>query len=1432
MERSRTAVFIAAVIFIMSVLMPAAALASGEVDAGIRLGTDTVYGSRAADGTITANALAKQPPVLFATEDGPAKWYRCADSSFAASGPCISRDSTLALNADMLASGTGDTAYFKCFAGSDTCRFAITTVSEPMLEAVVSSDTDVTSIPYGEDITGCRVQASWNPPIPPEGITGYVWSLDSAPGTVKTDNGTLAQGGSAVQTPDGSLGISHFSAPGDYDLKCAPIGYNKSAIGITIRTAAPAGFARSVSMRADDESNGGSGTGDNTGSGSGEDNTGSGNGTEAGGSDGDDESQDSSGSEGSEGDSSGDGDSTGSEDPEPTAEPTPEPDAAPTLTGAVAMSGEEPYATASEGELCSAEVVASDPPSLSVTAEGGTGCEENPYQYRWYVCEDEESELPEEASPVATAAVLQPRQVKPAEEADGTVYYRCYVNVEGREAVAAQNFKLTTVESAQFVVDSAKTSPETVLNELPVGTVLSDITLGVRWDPPAVPAGFDAYTWSIESGPTGGSIATSAGTLRGRASLTTQDLVVELQRISVAGTYKLKCVPASSTGASSDLSVSFTLIAGAPKFQDKVAFYGVQGTDGHVSTWPTAKASSGKLALPVNTRFSLYIPGSTFGMTAETADSYDIEWQFRIGDSGSVQQIPSGYGFFGVDSTTLVSGPVSEDMNRWQFRMMVMCTTDTTLVDYSDWVALTVNPVPSITPRVAIYSSPTARNSEIKIGSGGTVTLEADVTNKSQFHLANICYQWYVERSGVGTTAIEGATDSTYTIKDIGPVLDGARYWCEAYNRGYLNETGVSSKVILSVETEDGTVVFSKPAGPSIQLLETGSGAVLSASARALGDSDVLYQWQRRSKTGNVTGITTTVAAQAYLGTAAYSDLQNAEDSTLVTGSLAPGVYEYSCKAYTEGNESRSVASAGFYLVVATSVTTPVIVSPATNTVVYEGGVFGQSKYLGCRAYLPDNSDPSYQWQTARATAGPWSDLDGFTASEMRIPSLSEQNNGQFYRCLVTNPKTNTSRASGAYRVSVWNASDMPVIVENPKSIEYSILGGPTDTGISSDNTVYMESAAWVESGANLYSQWQYQEMGSSVWQNVPGASQTRMDAPTGISGGTASGGRSRLVLQANADNWAPNGFYRCVWTTGSLQKPDSMLVPTTSSQAARLDLLYSGHPRIIDQSMGAEVPIGGTATFYVDIQIDDNSIPVYVWQMTRDGGKTWNNCITGVDGTGQYTNVFTTYGATREMFEENEDEGRATDDGSLFLYRCIVANRDLSFSTVSVPAPLVIHDVSSSTPSIVPGSGSQVVIARVDGTKYAKGPSVSGSGTTAMEYLNELGYEAPAGYTLELQTATGARVQDGAIVTSGMRLLLTQQKTSEVVDTADVVIMGDIIGTGTADLSQVVAIAAAYRGTRKLSGPFFQAALLVGGTTINLSDVVAEARLFRQSYT
>lgn len=104
-----------------------------------------------------------------------------------------------------------------------------------------------------------------------------------------------------------------------------------------------------------------------------------------------------------------------------------------------------------------------------------------------------------------------------------------------------------------------------------------------------------------------------------------------------------------------------------------------------------------------------------------------------------------------------------------------------------------------------------------------------------------------------------------------------------------------------------------------------------------------------------------------------------------------------------------------------------------------------------------------------------------------------------------------------------------------------------------------------------------------------------------------------------------------------------------------------------------------------------------------------------------------------------------------------------------------------------------------------------------------------PAGSQMIVTTPDGAVVAWNMPTSTG-QIVIVRDASGNIISQSTVVVKGDVLGIGRINLSQVVRLASAYRGTDPLSGAFLAAGKWTESNdqTITLTDLVIQARLYR----
>lgn len=107
---------------------------------------------------------------------------------------------------------------------------------------------------------------------------------------------------------------------------------------------------------------------------------------------------------------------------------------------------------------------------------------------------------------------------------------------------------------------------------------------------------------------------------------------------------------------------------------------------------------------------------------------------------------------------------------------------------------------------------------------------------------------------------------------------------------------------------------------------------------------------------------------------------------------------------------------------------------------------------------------------------------------------------------------------------------------------------------------------------------------------------------------------------------------------------------------------------------------------------------------------------------------------------------------------------------------------------------------------------------------------EVPEGMHLEITDVGGKPLGLDDRVATAHRFAAVSDKDGSTAQTGLIVVAGDILGTGTINMTQLVRMARVYTGLDELESPFAHAASLSGEGDVSLSDLVIEANAYRES--
>lgn len=108
--------------------------------------------------------------------------------------------------------------------------------------------------------------------------------------------------------------------------------------------------------------------------------------------------------------------------------------------------------------------------------------------------------------------------------------------------------------------------------------------------------------------------------------------------------------------------------------------------------------------------------------------------------------------------------------------------------------------------------------------------------------------------------------------------------------------------------------------------------------------------------------------------------------------------------------------------------------------------------------------------------------------------------------------------------------------------------------------------------------------------------------------------------------------------------------------------------------------------------------------------------------------------------------------------------------------------------------------------------------------------FDVDHGIIVEILDHSGLRVQDHMPLATGYQIVFRRSDNSTIISRFPVVVQGDVCGTGYMSLTQLVRHAQGYTGARALTGCYLSAGDFNDNGALELSDLVREAQLFRQT--
>ncbi len=740
-----------------------------------------------------------------------------------------------------------------------------------------------------------------------------------------------------------------------------------------------------------------------------------------------------------------------------------------------------------------------------------------------------------------------------------------------------------------------------------------------------------------------------------------------------------------------------------------------------------------------NDNTTFVVIGSGTGIT--------YQWQSSTNGGTTWNNVANGGVYTGATSATLTLTNVPSSMSGTFYRCMVSgtCTPSVT----SGPRLLLVNRRPSITGQPMSQTICLGSNTEFNtIGSGAGVT-----------------YQWQVSTNGGGTwsnvvngAVYSGATSTKLSLTNPSLGMHNNQYRCIV--SGTCPPSVTSGVATLTINT--APAITTQPMNSN-----TCPGANTSYSVVATG-TGLTYQWQfstnggavwnnlvdssiysnTKTATLNLTGamkvhdnyqfrcvvsgtcpspVTTTAATLTILdqpsitthgvnrticendnttfavtatGTGITYQWQSSTNGGTTWNNVANGgVYTGATSATLTLTNVPSSMSGTFYRCMVSGTCTPSVTSGPRLLLVNRrpsitGQPMSQTICLGSNTEfntIGSGAGVTYQWQVSTNGGGTWSNVvngavySGATSTKLSLtnPSLGMHNNQ--YRCIVSG----TCPPSVTSSVATLTINTAPAITTQPVNGSVCVVG----------DTSYTVAAT----GTGLTYQWQFSTNGGAVWNNL-------------VDSSIYSDTKTATLKLTGASATHHNYQFRCV-VSGTCPSP-----VTTTAATLSVNTL----PTIVSQSGNVVVCHGDNTSF--SVSATGTSI-MYQWQVSTNGGGTWNNVTNSGKYNGAQTAMLNIIGAPVAW--------------NSYQYRCVVSGACTptvmsAARTLTVNAlPNVTMNPSHST--ICEGNNTSFSISATGtGISYQWQVSSNG-GNTWGNVSNSMLYSGATTSTLNLTGATSA---------------------------------------------------------------------------------------------
>ncbi len=574
--------------------------------------------------------------------------------------------------------------------------------------------------------------------------------------------------------------------------------------------------------------------------------------------------------------------------------------------------------------------------------------------------------------------------------------------------------------------------------------------------------------------------------------------------------------------------------------------------------------------------------GTTFTAYASGYPTPTVQWQVSTNGGISFTSLSNGGVYSGANTNSLLITNAAASMNGYEYQAVFSNTLSgegSPSTATSTAATLTVDSAPTVA------TSPGSK----AINAGGNAGFTASATGNPA-----PAVQWQVSTDNGNTFSVvnnggiySGATTGTLNVSGATSAMNGYLY--QAIFSNTLSGAGSPSTATSAPATLTVDYAPTVTGNPSNSTINSGGNA--SFTVAAAGNPSPTVQWQVSTNGG--TSFNNVSNGGVYSG-AATDTLEISGAGASMNGYLYQAIF--SNMLLGAGSPSTATTPAAALTVDYAPTVTTNPTSATTNA----------GSNASFTATASANPTPTVQWQVSTDGGNTFNNVinggvySGATSGTLHIASTTTTMNGYLYQAVFSN----TLNGAGSPSTATSAAATL--------TVDYAptVAGHPISSTINSGGNASFTVAAAGNPSPTV--QWQVSTNGGTSFNNV--------------SDGVVYSGTATDTLEISGADASMNGYlYQAVFSNTLFGNSSASTATTT---AATLTVDYA--PTVTTNPTSATTNAGSNTSFTA--AASGNPTPTVQWQVSTDGGNSYNNVIDGGLYSGASTTTLKITGAKPSM--------------------------------------------------------------------------------------------------------------------------------------------------------------------------------------------------------